>query len=207
MAEKITILVVDDHPVVRAGIRSMLVNQPDFDVIGEASNGMEALELVNLYRPDVVLMDLRLPVMDGITATQRIKARYPKTVVLMLTTYDSDRDLVTAAQMGAAGYLLKDIPREELHDVIRRVMRGERLFSPEMMREARNMPLPEALTTREIDVLTLVAKGLTNKEVGQKLHIGEATVKTHLINIYGKLNVPDRAAAVTVAIQRGLINV
>lgn len=207
MSQIITILIVDDHPVVRAGIRSMLVDQPDFDVIGEAASGVEALDLVNVHQPDVVLMDLRMPGMDGITTTHRIKSRHRQTVVLMLTTYDSDRDLVGAVRMGAAGYLLKDIPRDDLHDAIRAVMRGESLLSAEMVARAHSTPSPEALTEREIDVLTLVAGGMTNKQVGQKLHIGEATVKTHLLNIYGKLSVSDRTSAVTLAIQRGLIDV
>ncbi|TVR21011.1 MAG: DNA-binding response regulator [Anaerolineaceae bacterium] len=207
MSDTTTILIVDDHPVVRAGIRSMLIDQPDFDVIGEAASGAEALDLVNVHQPDVVLMDLRMPGMDGIKTTHRIKTRHPRTVVLMLTTYDSDRDLIGAVRMGAAGYLLKDIPREDLHGAIRSAMRGENLLPAEMIARAHHTPSPEALTEREIDVLTLVAGGMTNKQVGQKLHIGTATVKTHLLNIYGKLSVSDRTSAVTVAIQRGLIDV
>jgi DNA-binding NarL/FixJ family response regulator len=206
MSETITILIADDHPVVRAGIRSMLVEQSDFDVVGEASTGHEACELTQVYQPNVVLMDLRMPDMDGIRATQHIKRHHPQTAVLMLTTYDSDRDLIGAVRMGAAGYLLKDIPRDTLHDAIRSAVCGERLLPAEMIAKAKRTPSPETLTERESDVLRLVAHGLTNKGVGQQLHIGEATVKTHLLNIYGKLNVSSRAAAVTAAIQRGLIN-
>lgn len=206
MSQPITVLIVDDHPVVRTGIRSMLAREMEFQVVAEAANGAEALDMVHLHRPNVVLMDLRMPVMDGVTATQRIKSHYPDTVVLMLTTYDSDRDLIMAAQKGAAGYLLKDIPREELHDALRRIMRGEQLLSPEVLNQARTTPLFETLTQREIEVLRLVAVGLTNKDVGRKLHISEATVKTHLLNIFSKLNVTDRTAAATIAIQRGFID-
>lgn len=205
MSQAITLVIVDDHPVVRTGIRSMLVHEA-FRVVAEAANGAEALTMVQLHQPDIVLMDLRMPVMDGIAATEKIKAHYPNTVVLMLTTYDSDRDLLMAAQKGAAGYMLKDIPREALHDALRRTMRGERLFSVDMLNQAHTTPLVETLTQREIDVLSLVAVGLTNKDIATQLHISEATVKTHLINIFSKLQVSDRTAAVTVAVQRGFID-
>ncbi|MCU0493495.1 MAG: response regulator transcription factor [Chloroflexaceae bacterium] len=204
----IHILITDDHPVVRAGLQGMLASQADFVLVGEASNGAEAVEQVERLRPQVALMDLQMPLMDGVAATAQIRARFPQTHVLVLTTYDSDASILRAIEAGATGYLLKDAPRDELFRAIRAAARGESLLAPAVA--ARLMgrmraPAEESLSAREIEVLTLVARGASNKEVGRSLHISEATVKSHLIHIFGKLGVADRTAAVAEASRRGLI--
>ena len=206
--EPIRIIIADDHPVVRAGIQGMLSSQSDFHVVGEASSGVEAVDLVRLLRPDVVLMDLRMPELDGVGAISEIAAQQLETSVLVLTTYDGDADIVRAVGAGATGYLLKDTPREELCRAIRAAAKGESVLAPtvaaRLMGRLRN-PEQEPLSAREIEVLKLVATGASNKEIGQQLHISEATVKTHLNHIFGKLDVDDRTAAVTVALERGII--
>jgi DNA-binding NarL/FixJ family response regulator len=204
----IRLIIADDHPVVRTGLRGMLAGQPDLEVAGEATTGMEAVDLVERLRPDVVLMDLRMPEMDGVTAISEIKALQPEVHVLVLTTYDTDADILPAIEAGATGYLLKDAPREELFRAIRAAARGEAVLAPGVA--ARLMgrmraPAEEALTAREIEVLSLVAQGGSNKGIARQLHISEATVKTHLVHIYGKLGVADRTAAVTTALQRGIL--
>lgn len=211
MSAAIRILIADDHPVVRTGIQGMLANQDDFLVIGEANNGEEAVQLVAERRPDIVLMDLRMPVLDGVQAMQRIHEQHPDVHVLILTTYDTDKDIISAIEAGAAGYLLKDSPREVLYHAIRTAMKGDSVLPPSiaarLMAHIRN-PKPEAiLSEREVAVLQHVSEGLTNKQIGKQLHISEATVKTHLIHIFSKLDVPDRAAAVRVAIERGILDI
>ena len=206
--ETIDILICDDHPVVRAGLQGMLASQPDMALVGEAGNGAEALELVERLRPHVALMDLQMPVMDGVAATAQIRARFPQTYVLVLTTYDSDASILRAIEAGATGYLLKDTPRDELFRAIRAAARGESPLAPAVA--ARLMgrmraPADASLSEREIEVLALVARGASNKEIGRALHISEATVKSHLIHIFGKLGVADRTAAVAEAARRGLI--
>jgi DNA-binding NarL/FixJ family response regulator len=206
----VRVLLVDDHPVVRAGLHGMLSAERDLEVVAEAGSGDEAVVLAARHRPDVVLMDLRMPGTDGATATARIAAELPEVKVLVLTTYDTDSDIVRAVEAGAAGYLLKDTPREQLADAVRAAARGETVLAPpvaaKLMTRMR-APAPEAatLTVRETEVLALVARGRTNADIGRELHISEATVKTHLIRIFAKLEVDDRTAAVTAALRRGLL--
>jgi len=206
--ERIKILMADDHPVVRAGIRGMLETQPEFQVVSEAENGLEAFEQIAKFNPDVVLMDLRMPEMDGVEAIGKIKEKYPDINVLVLTTYDTDADIVRAVEAGATGYLLKDAPREELFRAVRATAKGETVLAPvvaaRLMGKVRDHG-DQALSAREIDVLLLVARGASNQDVAEKLHVSTATVKSHLIQIYQKLGVSDRTAAVTTAIERGII--
>lgn len=207
--EKIRLLIVDDHPVVRDGLRGMLENQPDFDVAGEASEGNAAVQLAESLQPDIVLMDLRMPVMDGVTALREIKIQNPQVQVLVLTTYDSDADILPAIEAGASGYLLKDSSREELFSAIRAAARGETVLAPAVAaRLVSRMRAPgeEQLSSRELEVLQLVAEGESNSEIASHLHISQATVKSHLVHIFGKLGVSDRTAAVTVALRRGILS-
>ena len=204
----IRILLVDDHPVVRAGLVGLLSSQPDFEVVGEASNGLEALDLLGKLSIDVVLMDLRMPQMDGVSAIRQIRAQFPKVQVLVLSTYDTDSEIVRAVEAGATGYLLKDVPREELFRAVRLCARGEAVLSPPIAARLLSWvrgPAEENLSVRELEVLSLVARGLSNKEIARKLKISEATVKTHLLHAFGKLGVDDRTAAVTVALERGIL--
>jgi DNA-binding NarL/FixJ family response regulator len=206
--DKIKILIVDDHPVVRSGLQGMLSAQAGFEVIGEAVDGAGAVEFAEQNTPDVILMDLKMPGMDGVSAISKIKASAPEIHILVLTTYDSDADIMPAIEAGATGYLLKDTPRDDLFRAIRSAANGESVLAPTVA--ARLMgrmraPAEEALTSRELEVLELLAEGLLNKEIAQKLHISEATVKTHLLHIYAKLNVDGRTAAVTEALKRGIL--
>jgi DNA-binding NarL/FixJ family response regulator len=207
----VRVLVVDDHPIVRSGLTGMLSVTDDIEVVGEAGDGEEALALVESTRPDVVLMDLRMPRRDGVSATGAIVSEYPATKVLVLTTYDTDTDILHAVEAGAAGYLLKDTPHAELLDGIRAASRGETVLAPpvaaRLMSRLRT-PAPAAAvqpSPRELQVLAAVARGLSNAEIGRELFIGEATVKTHLQRLFTKLDVDDRTHAVTVAIERGLL--
>ncbi len=206
--QKIRILITDDHPVVRTGLRGMINGEPDFEVVGEAENGKEAVALTGDLRPQVVLMDLRMPEMDGVTAIGHIKAKHPEIHVLVLTTYESDADILRAIEKGATGYLLKDTPREELFEAIRLVARGESPLDPgvaaRLMQRMRG-PSEEGLSTREIEVLELVAHGTSNKEIAKQLWVSETTVKSHMLHIFDKLSVTDRTAAVTAALKRGII--
>jgi DNA-binding NarL/FixJ family response regulator len=205
---QIRVLIADDHPVVRAGLHGMLARQPDLELVGEASAGEEVLRLVEKLCPAVVLMDLRMPGMDGVTATRQIAACFPQTQVLVLTTYDTDADILSAVQAGATGYLLKDTPRETLYRAIRAAARGETVLAPTVAARLLGQvraPAQEALSVREIEVLSCVARGASNKETARQLHISESTVKTHLIHIFGKLGVSDRTEAVTTALQRGIL--
>lgn len=207
----IRVVIADDHPVVRAGLQGMLAGHPEVQVVGEACDGEQAVQRCRELRPDVVLMDLRMPGLDGVAATEKISAECPQTRVLILTTYDSDRDIDRAVRAGATGYLLKDSPREELFRAIAATARGESLLAPAVAARlmqrvgARPTVTPEPLTARERTVLGRVARGHSNKEIAAELHISETTVKTHLEHIFGKLGVTDRTAAVTVALQRGLL--
>ncbi|GAA4552566.1 response regulator transcription factor [Amycolatopsis samaneae] len=204
----ITVLIADDHPVVRDGLRGIFTGEHGFEVLGEAGDGAEAVTLAQRLRPAVVLMDLRMPGTDGVAAITELARLGNPARVLVLTTYDTDSDVVPAIEAGATGYLLKDAPREELFRAVRAASRGEAVLSPAVasrlmgrMRE----PAREPLSQREIEVLALVARGSTNKEAAKKLFISEATVKTHLLHVYAKLGVKDRAAAVAVAFERGLL--
>ncbi len=201
------VLVVDDHPVVREGLRAMLDAEPDVEVVGEAESGPDAVRLAAELRPDVVLMDLRMPGGDGVAATERIAAA-GLSRVLVVTTYDTDSDILRAVEAGATGYLLKDTPRGQLADAVRAAARGETVLAPpvaaKLVTRMRG-PAPESLTPREVEVLRQVARGLSNPEVGRALFISEATVKTHLIRVFDKLGVGDRTAAVTVAMSRGIL--
>ena len=208
MSENIRLLISDDHPVVRAGLRGMLSAEPDFEVVGEATNGAEAVALTGELRPDIVLMDLRMPEVDGVTAISQIKEEYPETQVLVLTTYESDADILRAIETGATGYLLKDAPREELFAAIRTAAQGKSPLAPNvatrLMQRMRDLD-EEALSAREIEVLELVASGTSNKEIAKRLWVSETTVKSHMLHIFDKLDVTDRTAAVTEALKRGII--
>lgn len=204
----ITVMLVDDHPVVREGLRGMLEAEPDLSVVGEAGSGAEALALARVRRPDVILMDLRMPGTDGVWATSRILAESDHSKVVVLTTYETDADILRAVEAGAAGYLLKDASRADLAGAIRAAARGETVLAPSvasrLVRRVRN-PAAPSLSARELEVLGLVAKGMTNAEIGEALSISEATVKTHLLRAFGKLDVSDRTAAVTTAMALGLL--
>ena len=205
---RIRLIIADDHPVVRDGLCGMLESQPDFEVVGEAADGEATLRLANELLPDLILMDLRMPVVDGASATRQIKSCHSSIQILVLTTYDSDADILPAIEAGATGYLLKDTSREDLYRAIRAAAGGEPVFTPSVARRLIGRirrPAEERLSNRELEVLGLVAGGASNIDIASHLHISQATVKSHLIHIFGKLDVSDRTAAVTVALQRGLI--
>jgi DNA-binding NarL/FixJ family response regulator len=204
----IRVLLADDHPVVREGLRGMLAAEPGIEVVAEAATGTEAVAFAARDHPDVVLMDLRMPHGDGVTATAEILAAAPTVRVVVLTTYETDTDIVRAVEAGAVGYLLKDTALAELGQAIRAAARGETVLAPAVARRLVShvrQPRREVLSGRETQVLELVALGLTNAEIGQRLSITEATVKTHLLRSFVKLGVNDRTAAVTTAIALGVI--
>jgi len=204
----VTVLIADDHPVVREGLRGMLAGEPDIEVLAEAGDGQEAARLAASLRPDVVLMDLRMPGTDGVEATRLIAKHDAAPAVLVVTTYDTDIDIIRAVEAGAKGYLLKDTPRGELIRAVRAAAGGATVLAPvvaEKLLGRTRAPAHLELTARELQVLSLVAAGKTNVEIGQALYIGEATVKTHLQHAFAKLGVDDRTAAVTTAIARGLL--
>ncbi|MEU0002752.1 response regulator transcription factor [Streptomyces sp. NPDC006314] len=205
---KLRIVVVDDHTVMRAGVIALLDGENDIEVVGEAGDGRAALDLVARHDPDVALVDLRMPVRDGVATTAEIAARHPRTRVLILTTYDTDADIERGVEAGAIGYLLKDTTREQLAEAIRSAARGETVLAPrvaERLVARMRRPVQDPLTARETDVLSAVADGLTNAEIGRRLVISEATVKTHLLRLFAKLDVNDRTRAVVVAMERGLL--
>jgi DNA-binding NarL/FixJ family response regulator len=204
----IRLLIVDDHPVVRDGLRGMFIGEPGFEVVGEAATGKEAVTLAEALRPDVVLMDLRMPEMDGVTAIGALRERGVPSRVLVLTTYDTDRDVLPAVEAGATGYLLKDAPRAELLRAVQAAARGEAVLSPSVATRLLGQvraPAREPLSQRELEVLGLIARGFSNRDAAAHLFISEATVKTHLLHVYAKLGVKDRAAAVATAFERGLL--
>jgi DNA-binding NarL/FixJ family response regulator len=204
----VRVVIVDDHPVVRDGLRGMVEGDEGLAVVGEAGDGEEAVRVVARVEPDVVLMDLRMPGTDGVEATARITASHPGVRVLVLTTYDGEADILRAVEAGASGYLLKDAPTHELRRAVRATAAGETVLAPavasRLLRQTRRPP-QDALTPREVEVLQLVARGATNRDVGRALHLSEATVKSHLLHAFTKLGVDDRTAAVTTALERGLI--
>lgn len=208
MSEVVRVLIADDHPVVRSGIRGMLASDPEFEIVGEAADGAEAVALALRDRPDVVLMDLRMPDLDGASATAEIRAKRPDTQVLVLTTYDTDADIVRAIEAGAIGYLLKDVPHEEIGRAVRAAARGEPALAPavaERLMDRARGTAGDALTAREIEVLQLAARGWGNSEIAKELFVSATTVKAHLAHIYRKLGVGDRTAAVTTALERQII--
>jgi DNA-binding NarL/FixJ family response regulator len=204
----VRVLLVDDHPVVREGLRGLLTVEPDLEVVGEAGDGEVAIRLATELRPDVVLMDLRMPGTDGVAATSRITRELPDVRVLVLTTYDTDTDILRAVEAGAAGYLTKDTPAAQLTAAVRAAARGETVLAPPVaarLVSRMRSPARADLTPRERDVLLQVARGFSNAEIGRELFIGEATVKTHLLRVFLKLGVDDRTRAVTMAMERGII--
>ena len=210
MSGRIMVVVADDHPIVRQGVVAILEDQSDIEVVADVADGRAALSAVLAEEPDVVLMDLRMPEMDGVEATRALRDRRPDVAVLVVTTYDTDEAIVRAVEAGAAGYMLKDSPTEDLVDAVRRAASGETVLAPPITKRlnerTRNVS-PDALTSREIDVLREVANGNTNAEIAERLFISEATVKTHLIHIYDKLSVSDRAAAVARAYEKGFLSI
>ncbi len=204
----ITLVVADDHPIVRGGIVALLAAEPDMEIVAEASNGNEAAEAALALRPSAVLMDLRMPELDGVGAIEAILAEWPDAAIVVLTTYDTDEAIVRAIEAGATGYLLKDAPSEDLIDAVRRAAAGETVLAPPVAKrlvERIRDPGAGALSLREIEVLRGVASGNTNAGIAAHLHISQATVKTHLLHIYDKLGVSDRAAAVAEAYERGVL--
>ncbi len=208
----IRILVCDDHPVVREGLVMMLGTQPDMEVVGEAGDGLEAVERAAQFHPDVELMDLEMPRLDGPEAIRRIHEANPQARILVLTAYDTDERILQAVQAGARGYLLKGVPRDEIFQAVRVVEAGGSLLQPAVATKLLNRfsrgkvgPAPEGLTERELDVLVLVARGLSNGEIASALFLTEATVKTHLTHILAKLDVRDRVHAVILAYETGLV--
>lgn len=206
MSEPIRILVVDDHHIVRQGLVALLTTAPDVRVVGEASDGLEAIDMFLRHRPDIVLMDLRLPKMGGVDAIAQIRQHNPQARVIVLTTFDGDEDIYRALQAGARGYLLKGMSTAELMDAIRSVHAGKsRIPAPVAERLAERMSGSE-LTARELDVLRSIVAGRSNKEIASHLNISEATVKTHINSLLSKMGVTDRTQAATTALQRGIVH-
>lgn len=204
----IRLLIADDHPIVRSGLKAILASQPDFELVAEAHNGADAVNLATAHTPDVIMIDLQMPQMDGLAAIQQILKSQTQAHILVLTTYQTDADILPALEAGATGYLLKDAPPEELFHAIRAASRGEKVLSPSItarMMERLSSPAEKALSRREIEVLELAAHGASNREIAEKLHITEATAKSHFVHIFEKLNVTDRTAAVTAALEKKII--
>lgn len=219
MSEPIRVLITDDHFIVRQGLRLILNTADDIEMVGEAVNGEEALQLTAEQQPHVVLMDLRMPVMDGLTAIEQLQQKHPHVAVIILTTYNEDKMMLRGLQLGARGYLLKDTERDTLLNTIRAAARGESLFKPEVLQRAfaaqaatppprrrTSQDNPLELTPRELEVLQGAAAGERNKEIAYRLGISSRTVKAHLTSVYNKLGVDSRAAAIAVAAQKGLLS-
>jgi DNA-binding NarL/FixJ family response regulator len=204
-AKPMRVLCVDDHPIVREGIRAIIATQPDMCVVDEAGDGQQAVVKYREHRPDVVVMDLRMPGQGGVAATVQIRKEFPGAQIIVLTTYEGDEDIHRALEAGARAYLLKDMVRTELLQTIRDVLAGHRHISPTVAARLAEHTPRIALSERELQVLKLIAKGLRNKEIGAELDIAEDTVKIHIKNIFAKLDVIDRTQAVVTASQRGFI--
>jgi DNA-binding NarL/FixJ family response regulator len=206
VTETIKVLAVDDHPLVRKGIASILANEGDMQLVGEAGNGREAVDLFRQHHPDVVLMDLRMPDMDGVQATQAIRKDFPDARIIALTSYDGDQDIYRALEAGVRGYMLKEMVHTDVLRAIRTVHSGKRLM-PQEVAERLSEYFPQvALTPREVEVLGHVARGLANKEIADLLGTASGTIKMHIQNILEKLGASDRTHAVTIAIQRGILH-
>jgi two-component system NarL family response regulator len=204
-SDKIRVLIADDHVIVTAGLASIIGMQSDMMVVAEAANGRQAVDLWRNHRPDVTLLDLRMPILDGVGAILEIHREDPSARLIVLTTYDTDNEIYRAIKAGAKGYVLKDARREELLDSIRRVNRGETCIPQALVEKLAAGVSSESLTGRELDVLTLLARGKSNKEIGSNLYISETTVKAHLRSIFSKLNVLSRTEAIAAASRRGLV--
>lgn len=203
----IRILVVDDHPLLREGLGAIIAGQADMTLIAEAENGKHALEAFREHRPDITLMDVRMPTMGGIDAISAIRAEFPAARIIVLTTYEGDAQALRAIKAGASGYLLKNMLRKELVETIRSVHAGRRCISPDVASEMVEHLADDHLTARERDVLSLVAAGNANKEVAARMGISETTVKTHMKNVLTKLGAKDRTHAVVIALKRGIIDI
>jgi DNA-binding NarL/FixJ family response regulator len=203
---RIRVLIADDHPVVRTGLAAVLAQQPDLDLVAEAENGQRAVSLYREHHPDVCLMDLRMPLMDGVEAIRTITAESPSACILALTTYEGDADIRRALEAGARGYLLKDMLLTEVINAVRAVCRGERVIPTPVAARLAEFPERSDLTEREVEILQLVARGLSNRQVARAIGRTDETVKIHLKNMFTKLDVSDRTEAVTVALTRGLIH-
>ncbi len=204
--DPIRILIVDDHLVVRTGLRTMIETQVDMSVVAEAVDGQEAVDLFVKHQPDIVMMDLRMPVMSGVESTVAIREKYPEARIIVLTTYDGDENIYRAIQAGARAYFLKDLPRCEILDGIRSVYKGQCCFQPSVaIKLAQRMP-GEVISSRELQVLKLIVDGRSNKKIGSALSIAESTVKNHVNSILSKLNVRDRTHAATTALRRGILS-
>ena len=206
----IKIIITDDHPVVRSGLRALLSSQPDFEIVADAENGEDAAKLAFSLTPDLILMDLQMPILDGLGAIKLIREKLPRANILVLTTYDTDADILPALEAGAMGYLLKDTPPEQLFQAIRSAASGEMALAPrvaEKVTQRLTNPSKNTLSRREIEVLELASQGNPNKAIAKKLFITEATVKSHFVHIFSKLGVADRTAAVTEAVKKKIIQI
>ncbi len=210
MSQPLRLLLADDHPIVRDGISAIVESQSDMEVVGEAEDGEEAVELAERFKPDVVLMDLRMPRMTGVEAIRQIKSRLPRTQILILTTYDNDESILEGLQAGAQGYLLKDSSRQDLLGAIRATARGQSLLPPSvagrLISRLQSGATALELSPRELEVLRLMADGKRNREIGEALFLSEKTIKAHVSSILRKLNAEDRTEAVTIGLRRGLIS-
>jgi DNA-binding NarL/FixJ family response regulator len=207
MAENtLRVMCVDDHPLVRKGVAAILANEPDMELVAEASDGQEAVEKYRQLHPDVVLMDLRMPNMDGTEATRAIRSEDPEALIIALTSYDGDQDIYRALEAGVRGYILKEMVHSEVVKAIRTVQAGKRLMPPEVAERLSEYFPQVALTPREVEVLSLVARGMANKEIAHKLGTANGTIKMHVQNILEKLGASDRTHAVTIAIERGILH-
>lgn len=206
MDRPIRLLTVDDHPIYRGGLAALIAAYPDLSLVAEAANGSEAVELHRKHRPDVTLMDLSMPVMNGVDAIRAIVAEFPDSRIIALTTWDGDADIQRALEAGARGYLLKDVVADEVAGSIRQVHSGRKVIPADVAQRLAEFTPRIELTAREHEVLTYMAKGLSNKEIGATLSVAEATIKVHVLHIFQKLNAADRTEAVTTGIQRGIIH-